>query len=303
MAKIESWKNKAEIFLKVFIGINALILLTNFVHTQFEDYFFFPSLGRKLNNPLAALLIALFLLGALNVEFRERWLGRLKKLVSALPQRRWLFAALVSIVAVLEIMYFSNPDPLWNLNAEMSYGTHFATVQLFFLGLVTLLVARRKNRENPAQDSPRSWKFIAVLFFFLALDDCVAIHENFIKWSRQIFPTDSAAHLIYEWLWFYGPFIIFAAGYMVYIFLRHFKPWPKSLAALFAGWLLWIVAIVLEALSKTVTDPMGQGSRRLFAGLEEGAEMLGATLMLLGFSVYLSATQTKTTGPPHPESH
>ena len=75
MVSLSSWKGKAELFLRLLIAVDCLVMAVIFLHIQFGIEFPFPVPGRKLNNPLAALLAALFLIGVLNPDFREYWLG------------------------------------------------------------------------------------------------------------------------------------------------------------------------------------------------------------------------------------
>jgi len=49
----------------------------------------------------------------------------------------------------------------------------------------------------------------------------------------------------------------------------------------------WVSVILLEGLAKSIVDPMGLDYGRLLIGIEEGSEMFGATLFMLGFSKHL----------------
>lgn len=268
-------------FLRIGIAVDCLVLLVIFIKTQFDIVFLFPAPGKKLNNPLAGLLAALFLLGWVDPSFRGRWRSRLKTWVTRIPQRYYLFGVLLGIEAFLQIMWFLYPeDFLWNLNAEMGYGTHFSTVQLFLLGLIVLIVAQEPTLKLGEEKSRWPWYAVAGLFFYLALDDCVGIHENFIKWFQKTSPDAAVFHLIHEWLWFYGPFILAAVVFLARFFLKQFKAEPVVKLFLFAALFLWVSVIVWEGLAKNVVDPLGLDYSRLLIGIEEGSEMVGATLFL-----------------------
>jgi hypothetical protein len=106
----------------------------------------------------------------------------------------------------LEIMWFRYPwDFFWDLNAEKGYGTLFATAQLFVLGMVVLITARADYGESAPWSEKIPWFIVAFVYFFIGLDDCVGIHENFIAIGGGLALDSVAFHFIHEWLWFYGP--------------------------------------------------------------------------------------------------
>ena len=56
------------------------------------------------------------------------------------------------------------------------------------------------------------------------------------------------------------------------------------MSTMFVALTLWIMVLVLEGLAKSVVDPASYDYSRILIGVEEGFEMLGATLFMLGFS-------------------
>ncbi len=282
-----SWKNRVEIFLKLFIVIDAIVLVLIFLNTQF-DLHVIPAPGKKLNNPLGALLAAVFLLGVLNRDFRDTWTGRLKTSLLESPNRYYFFGILLALEVILETMWFFYPEDFhWNLNAEQGYGTHFSTVQLFILGVFVLIVAWETHPHTGDEKYRKPWYLVACLFLYLALDDGLGIHENFIKWSQSIDPDGTVFHFIHEWLWFYGPFILIAVALLIRFFFTQFKRYPDVMAIMFVALSFWVSVILLEGLAKNVVDPLGLSQGRFLIAVEEGSEMLGATLFLFGFSRYL----------------
>ena len=287
-----AWKTTFDKFLRVFIAVDAAVLVLIFLQNQF-GVTFLPALGKKLNNPLAALLIALFCLGAVNREFRETWTGRLRAVLLHSPERFYVFGVLFSIEAILQAMWFLFPENFhWNLNAEQGYGTHFSMIQLFLLGVFVLIVAREVT--SPEKEKAWPWYLVAGLYFYLALDDGVGIHENFIKWSQDVDPGGVAFHFIHEWLWFYGPFILVAVAFLVRFFFNQFKQDPDVMTVMFVALTFWVSVILLEGLAKNVVDPKGLEYGRLLIGAEEGSEMIGATLFLYGFSRYLRKVRARS---------
>jgi len=77
--------------------------------------------------------------------------------------------------------------------------------------------------------------------------------------------------------------------------LQRFFYSPKILGTMFVALTLWIGVLVLEGLAKTVVeDTQRYDYVRLLIGIEEGFEMLGATLFIIGFSKHLKNLQEKS---------
>ena len=296
MVSLSSWKGKTEFFLRLLIAVDCLVMAVIFLHIQFGIEFPFPVPGRKLNNPLAVLLAALFLIGVLNPDFRGYWLRKLKALFTQNPERLYAFGALVLTEIFLQIMWFRDlrgEDFLWNLNAEQGYGTYFSTIQLYMLGLFVLMIGMEKRKAAESLEEVWPWYLVASMYFFIGLDDCVGIHENFIKWSQEIAPGANTFHFIHEWLWFYGPFILFATVFLARFFWREFRESGRVIIVMFLALVMWLGVLIMEGLAKSFIDkdnnfldPSFLEGSRIGIAVEEGLEMFGATLFLFGFSLY-----------------
>ncbi|MDA8561027.1 hypothetical protein N9L33_04400 [Nitrospinae bacterium] len=268
--------------------MNLVVILLIFLKGQFDVPFPLPLLGKKLNNPLALLLLLFSIRVLLNVPFRNHYLGTLKKLLTATPHRIYFFSFLIIIEIELQIMWLCYPDNfLWNLNAEQGYGTHFSVIQLYLLGLTVLMTAWAEFGKNSAWKEKLPWYLVSSVYFFIALDDCVGIHENLIFWGRNLIPESTTFHFIHEWLWFYGPVALVVVVFLSRFFLMKFFYSPGIIVLMFVALMFWISVLLLEGLAKNIVDPMGVDYGRLLIGLEEGSEMFGATLFMLGFSKHL----------------
>ena len=53
---------------------------------------------------------------------------------------------------------------------------------------------------------------------------------------------------------------------------------------------------MLEGLAKNVVDPVSYDYDRILIGVEEGFEMFGATLFMIGFSRHLKNLNEKSSG-------
>jgi hypothetical protein len=289
MVSLSSWKGKTELFLRLLIAVDCLVMAVIFLHIQFGVEFPFPVPGRKLNNPLAALLAALFLIGVLNPDFRGYWLGKLKALFTQNPGRLYAFGILVLTEIFLQIMWFRDlrgEEFLWNLNAEQGYGTHFSTIQLYILGLFVLMIGMEKRKAAGSLKEVWPWYLVASMYFFIGLDDCIGIHENFIKWAQGIAPGANTFHFIHEWLWFYGPFMLFATVFLTRFFWREFRASGRVIVVMFLALVMWLGVLIMEGVAKSLIDPFYFEGGRIVIAVEEGLEMFGATLFLFGFSLY-----------------
>ena len=281
-------KNTLDTLIQWLIRVDFVVILLLFLKGQFDVSFPLPLLGKKLNNPLALLLLLFSIRAILNVPFRNHHLGTLKKLLTATPQRIFFFAFLIIVEIELQIMWFAYPENfLWNLNAEQGYGTHFSVIQLYLLGLTVLMTAWADFGKDAALKEKLPWYLVASVYFFIGLDDCIGIHENLIFWGRNMIPESTTFHFIHEWLWFYGPVALVVVIFLSRFFLMKFLYSPGIIVLMFVALMFWISVLLLEGLAKNIVDPMGVDYGRLLIGLEEGSEMFGATLFMLGFSKHL----------------
>jgi hypothetical protein len=292
-ARVLRLKSKLELFLKIFIVVDLVILLINFLHNYMDVEWVSSSPGRRLNNPLAALLTALFLLGWISPEIKKRSFNYLKTLITGVPRSYYFFGILILIQIFLEGMHLTSPaKSYWDLNIEKGYATYFATIQLFLLGLTVLSIAdAKKNDLNP---TPKfyEWKLVAGLFMYLALDECIGIHDKVNVEAGNYLPHWEGMGSIFLWLWVFAPMILAAIIFLMRFFIRASKNNPKVRLAFLAGLSSWVTALILEAIARSSSFP-----RYLLIAMEEGLETFGATLLILGFAIYLKNIQTELNQP------
>ena len=137
-------------------------------------------------------------------------------------------------------MWFLYPwDWFWNLNAEKGYGTLYSTAQLFILGIVVLIAAREDYGGDAPWGNKLPWFFVAFIYFFIGLDDCVGIHENFIAIGGKLALDSVVFHFIHEWLWFYVPIAIAVVVFFVKFFLKRFLYSPRLISFNVSGVVPW----------------------------------------------------------------
>ena len=291
-----SQSKKLDLIFKLLIGVDLVAMLIIFIHARVWPDFPFPHLGSRLNNPFMFLIVLLVLRGWINLEFRENIRGLIKRVTTEEPTRVYFFSLLISIQVGLEIMWYLYPSDLyWSLNAEKGYGTLFATAQLFILGIVVLFTARADYGQDADWKDKAPWFLVASVYIFIGVDDLLGIHENFMILGRTMALDSAVFHFVHEWLWFYVPVIMVVVIFLARFFLKRFIYSPKILGMMFVALILWIGVLVLEGLAKTVVeDTQRTDYVRLLIGIEEGFEMFGATLFMLGFSLHYKNLQEKS---------
>ena len=285
---------KLDLIFKLLIGVDLIVMLIIFIHARIWENFPFPYLGSRLNNPFMFLLILVGLRGWANPEFGKKQLALIRKITTEEPKRIYFFSILLLMQFGLQVMWFLYPEDFyWNLNAEKGYGTLYSTAQLFLLGIVVLITAREDYGDGAQWKDKFPWFFVAFVYFFIGLDDCVGIHENFIAIGGKLALDSVIFHFIHEWLWFYAPIALGVAVFLVRFFLKRVFYSPRLMVTMFIGLALWVGVLILEALSKKVVDPLSYDYTRILVGVEEGFEMLGATLFIIGFSRHLKNINEK----------
>ena len=285
-----------DLIFKLLIGLVLIAMSVIFIHARVWADFPFPQLGSRLNNPFMFLIILLVLRGWINLEFRENILGLIKRVTTEEPARIYFFSLLISIQIGLEIMWYLNlSDLYWSLNAEKGYGTLFAAAQLFILGVVVLFTAGADYGQDADWKDKAPWFLVTFVYIFIGVDDLLGIHENFMILGRTMALHSAVFHFVHEWLWFYAPIIMVVVIFLARFFLKRFIYSPKIMGMMFVALTLWIGVLVLEGLAKTVVEDTQRFDYvRLLIGIEEGFEMFGATLFMMGFSRHYKNLQEKS---------
>jgi hypothetical protein len=244
-----------------------------------------------LNNPLAGLLAALFLLMWINPQIKTRFFGFLKKLTTESPHRYYFFSLLVLTQVFLVAMHLTSPaKSYWDLNIEKGYATYFSTIQMYTLGLVVFIIANAKKSDLNPIPKVYEWYLVTGLFFYLALDECIGIHDKVNVEASKYIPHWEGINSIFVWLWVFAPMIFVSIIFLIRFFFRTSKSNRQVLFVFLAGLSSWVVALILEAIARSSSFP-----RYLLIAMEEGLEMFGATLLILGFGIYLKNTLPKNT--------
>lgn len=185
-------------------------------------------------------------------------------------------------------------DRFWNLDREHNLPTWFSGIQLVLVALASL-DCYEGERRSPRRLFPpaAAWAVLAPCFLYLSLDETTVIHEGVMRNEiRDLLPPDSLWISLLPWQIVFGPALAVLAALMLALFVTRFVRTPALLAPAVGGLGCWALAVFAEGLAKPVF--MARGWYRAEVAIEEGLELLGATLLVLAFARYAAALRSGT---------
>ena len=165
-------------------------------------------------------------------------------------------------------MWFRFPeDFFWNLNAEQGYGTLFSTLQLFVLRIVVLMAARPDFGLEASLVERLSWFLVAFVYSWIG---CVSLCSRMVMvlWPHGRCCGDVLCEI------FFATLFLFSKNYRHDVF--HSGIMDSSSGA--------------RGSLKKYGRSFGFELRSY---IDEGFEMRGATLFMMGFSWHLKNLQEK----------
>ncbi len=197
-------------------------------------------------------------------------------------------------LAVLHLLFaeFEAGNVFWfNLDKERNLATWFSG-SLFFLFGASALVAFgweiKRNAERATFRLPVLWLGVAVVGFYMSLDEITILHENlFWKEVRQASNerSDTWKYLT-QWQLLFAPAILAAAGYMTVFFANRFGASRRARGAAWAGLGCWFAALFLEG----VRGMFRRGGGDWYGWqvvIEEQLEILGAIFLVGAIASYV----------------
>ena len=202
-----------------------------------------------------------------------------------------LVPALFAIEAILVVVHLATDGNVryWNLDKEHNLPTWFSGVQLVLVGLVCLDGFDREQSLRSRLVPPAwTWCLLASFFVYLSVDEVTVVHEAVLRNEvRDLLPPDSLWVSLLPWQIVFAPLLLPAAVLLLGLFLNRFAGLRRVLVPGLAGLGCWGGAVLSEGLAKPVF--MARGLYVQEVALEEGLEMVGATLLLLAFCRYAAA--------------
>ena len=222
------------------------------------------------------------------------------RLVRALPDRLMaylmgafgllLIAQLVIVAAFL--LHHRPPTVLFTkfyFDREANFPSFFSSFILFFAAVLLAVIAALKREDRDAFRG--HWQVLSILFFVLATDETVGLHELLIEPLRNAFHL--SGYLRFSWVLAGAAFlVVFVVAYTR--FLLHLTP-RMRLRFLLAGAVYVLGAVVFEALGGAYftdgnPDPTTDNQTPTYLVLmtvEETLEMVGILLFIATLFAYL----------------
>ena len=193
-------------------------------------------------------------------------------------QYRKLWIGLVLLILFLETAYvvaFKTQTllPFFDLDGEANLPTWVSSTLFSLAGALALGNYRLKNKEKTF------WLVLGLCCLFISMDEIAQIHES----------LSIVTHV--KWVYFYFPIGAIAIIYLYSSAQKHWQDNPRLKIIMIGVVLGFVLAVGLETLSHLGLASLWQKIEYM---LEEGAEMLGAGMILIGCLQEIMATLQDT---------
>jgi hypothetical protein len=227
---------------------------------------------------------------------------------SVSPQQ--VFRTLTAIVIVLiplslaeqyaSVLHFEGQIDLglyvnryFNFDGEQPVPTWFSTALLLYSSISLSLIAIHKWKRSAKYTA--SWVLLAIIFFYLAIDEKVQIHESGLDFLIPIV----GIHFIHFWVLpaslLMVLFVVLYSGFLMHLSSRYRRLF------LLSGGIYVTGALGFEALGGLYAEWYGKGNMPyyLIANVEETCEMMGIVLFIYTLQMYI--VDMKSTARPRCE--
>ncbi|WNN87359.1 hypothetical protein [Gloeocapsopsis dulcis] len=174
--------------------------------------------------------------------------------------------------------YFSRDflAELFNLNRELNIPTFYAMCLLLISSILLAIIAYAKQVRGDCL--VRYWTALSILFFGLAIDEIISIHERMTKPLRSA--LNAGGLLYYAWIIPGAVFVLLC----LLAFRKFFRNLPTKTRQLIflAGSIFVSGAIGVEAVGGYYAHLYGEQNMTyaVIAGIEEFLEMLGVIVFI-----------------------
>ncbi|MBI3978938.1 MAG: hypothetical protein HY331_12195 [Chloroflexi bacterium] len=175
-----------------------------------------------------------------------------------------------------------------SLQEESNLATWYSGSQLLIAALLALANALAIRRPG-CRSERLGWLGAGLLLLYLSADEIAQIHE-----SQEIGPGVVVGLLhwadtpIYAWMIVYLPLIAAAAAFLGWFVVRCTQRSPASRWLTLAALGCWAGTLIAEALELPILRWIG--TQGLESPIEEGLEVVGATLLVLAFGLMLRSS-------------
>jgi len=168
----------------------------------------------------------------------DRWIGRTVVFLLAAEVVILVLDVIFNYLAVIDD---DGIQELFNVARELSVGNWFSSLQTAGVGLVLWLIYLKTREELGGKGKARGWAVLALLFFYIGMDDGTRMHERVSTAVANYFAITAESHAIHT-----GP-----AGWIGTL-LDHFPSyaWQVLFGPAFAAFGLFMVVFLWRRLER-----------------------------------------------------
>lgn len=170
---------------------------------------------------------------------------------------------------------------LFDLDQEKSIPTFYAVLALLFSTGLLAVISRDSQRKGDRLYY--YWAGLAVIFFFLSIDESISLHEKLIEPTKKLLNVSGIFY--FAWIIPYSLFLIV----FLLVYMKFLLQLPRGTAQLFiiAGFIYIFGAIGFESLSGLYYDR--SSIYRILYTVEEFLEMIGIVIFIYGLLKYMQS--------------
>lgn len=170
-----------------------------------------------------------------------------------------------------------------NFNREVNFPSLFSAGILFVSCILLAIIGMfSKDSKRPFL----GWFGLSLVFYFLAIDEAISIHEMFNKFARNNFGIGGVFY--YGWIIPYGVVLLVLVG--IYVPFLRMLPMDIALLFIFSGLIFVLGAVGFEMLGGRYKDLYSEETNMyiIYFTIEEFLEMCGISLFIYSLLTYIS---------------
>jgi hypothetical protein len=198
-----------------------------------------------------------------------------------------IFFTIVGVVIQIGKYVFNYQDEwldLFNVDRELNFPTWYSALMIAFCAVLLKIIATGKKQQGDRYT--KDWQLLSLIFWFLAIDEIVSIHEILI-----IPEVSQALHLP----WFLHSAWVIPGMIFVAWFARRYSKFVRHLPAksrlhfIFAACIYVGGALIMEMIGSYFAESLSQQNiiYALTTSVEECLEMTGIVMLIYSLLYYL----------------
>ncbi len=199
-----------------------------------------------------------------------------------------LFLLTANVAGIIAKFYLGHPYvfglvSLFNFDTEANIPTIYSALAMLCASILLLYIFALHRRQR---DPSLAWFGLSVIFFYLAIDEAVSIHEHAGLPFEQF--IDASGLLFFTWIIPYG----IALTLLTLIYWKFVMALPRQITILFVTSAVVFVtgAIGFELLGGRQYEAHGANNivYAIFYSCEELLEMLGVAIFIYALLLYIT---------------